>query len=635
MAVATTAPAVAAEPPAVPEVRAARSRWSLNWLWDVGVALLCLATAYWVTSGLWENPYRRSLSFNEGDHAFFEWLLGYGVQILRNGANPFHTDLLNAPVGVNLAANTSITVLAVLFAPLTMLAGAQISYVTILTLNLAVSAYGWYFLLHAHAVRHRSAAAIGGLFCGFAPGWIAHANGHLNWTAGWLAPAILWWVLKLRASRRWLRDGIVLGVLMAAGFTIAAEMLFSIALATAIFVIAWSAGRATWPQARAAAPTTLAALGVSALVAGALLAYPLYMHFAGPGSFSGTGFDQRRFVEDAAGYLVYPLQSLAGLAGIERGDLASNQTEAASFFGAPLLILIVVGTALLWWSGDRRRRALMRALTIVGLLFTVLSLGPRFNWFNKEYDFPLPYAALAHLPIFDSALPARMALVVACVIGTTLALLADRVLTPRLRLRWRVTWAVAFAAALVPIFPRPLLTSERSPEPRFIADGSWERYVPEGGVMSALPYAASSTPDAQRWQAYTMARGGPQFGMPDGYFLGPGGPDGTGRVGAPERRTDMMWRHIAVTGYAYDIDNYDRAKVRGDLAYWKIDALFIPDRISGKDGILFRAALVHTMEELFGPGERVEDVLVWRVRPGIDPMPVPDDGPDGPRRPTD
>ena len=115
---------------------------------------------------------------------------------------------MNAPQGVNLAVNTSITVYAVLFAPLTYFAGPQISYVTILTLNLAGSAFAWYLLFNRFAVKHKAAAAIGGLFCGFAPGWISHANGHLNWTAGWIAPVILWWLLQtarlaaLAADRR-------------------------------------------------------------------------------------------------------------------------------------------------------------------------------------------------------------------------------------------------------------------------------------------------------------------------------------------------------------------------------------------------------------------------------------------------
>jgi hypothetical protein len=584
--------------------------------------VLCLGLGYWVTSGLWADPYRRGVSYNEGDQAFFEWLLGYGIQILHHGVDPFFTDLMNAPLGVNLAANTSITVYAVAFAPLTALAGPEISYVTILTLNLAGSAFAWYLLLGRYAVRHRAAAALGGLFCGFAPGWIAHANGHLNWTAGWIAPVILWWVFKLRDSRRWLLIGVVLGLLMAIGFSIAAELLFYAALATAVFVIAWSSSRGTWAAARAAAPRTLAALGVSAVVAGALLAYPLYMHFAGPQSFEGTGFDQRKYVEDAAAYFNYPYLSLAGFSGLQRGDLASNQTEGASFFGAPLLLLVTAGAVLLWWRAPRARKATLRALAIVGLLFTVLSLGPRLNWFNEEFDnVPLLYAAVSHWPIFNAALPARMALVVVCVIGTLLALLADRLLTGPRRPGWaRVAWITAFAVALVPIIPRPVLTNERTAEPRFIADGTWKKYVPEGGVMSALPYAASSAPDAQRWQAYTMARGGKQFRIPDGYFLGPGGPNGTGRVGALPRRTDWMFLRAASTGYVDDIDNYDRDRVREDMAYWGVDALFIPDQIIGKDGLMFRNALVVTMTDLFGPPERVEDVLLWRVRPGTDPV---------------
>ena len=87
---------------------------------------------------------------------------------------------------------------------------------------------------------HRLAAAVGGLFCGFAPGFVSHANGHLNWTAGWIAPVVLWWLFKLREPGRWLRNGAVLGVLLAVGFSIAAEGLFFTALALGVFLLVWS-----------------------------------------------------------------------------------------------------------------------------------------------------------------------------------------------------------------------------------------------------------------------------------------------------------------------------------------------------------------------------------------------------------
>ena len=180
----------------------------------------------------------------------------------------------------------------------------------------------------------------------------------------------------------------------------------------------------------------------------------------------------------------------------------------------------------------------------------------------------------------------------------------------------------AFALALVPIFPTPLLWSERSPEPRFIADRTWERYVPEGGVMSALPFAINVAADGQRWQAYQMARGGKQFKIPDGYFLGPDvdGAKGPGRIGALPRRTDWLFLRAALYGYIAEVDNWDRASARADFAYWGVDAVFLPAKITGPDGPLFRSAVELTAIDLLGPPEEVDDVLVWRIRQGVDPV---------------
>ena len=584
------------------------------------MAVLSLALATYVTSGLWRDPAGRGLTENLGDQAFFEWLLGYGVYTLGNGADPFYTWMLNSPLGVNLAANTSITVYTTLFAPLTFLAGPQVSFVTILTLNLAASAFAWYLFLRRWLVRLPVAAALGGVFCGFAPGFISHANGHLNWTAGWVAPVVLWWVLRLRERGRWLLHGVILGVLVAVGFSIAAEGLFFTALASGVFLLVWSLAPATRREARAAAPTVLAALGVTAAQAGLLLAYPLYMHFAGPRTFTGTGFNQAHFAEDLASYLQYPNRSVAGLLGLG-SDLAPNPTEETSYFGVPLMVLVVVALVTLWRAASPGRRATLAALISVGVVFLLLSWGPQLRILKSETSINLPYAALRHLPLFDSALPGRYALVVAAVIGIVLALIADRLLAePLPSVRAHSAWSAAFALALVPLIPLPVLTRPRAPEPAFIADGIWRDYVSDDGVLTALPIATTDTADGQRWQAYTMARAGKQFRIPGGYFLGPGGLDGTGMIGAPARATDWLFFRAAYYGTVAPVDDFDRDQARNDLAFWKVEAVFLPDQITGSHTELFRSAVEITATDLLGQPERVGDVLVWRIRPGIDPV---------------
>jgi hypothetical protein len=617
VSVVAAAPSESADPPVVSTTRTGGRR---PWRQHLAVAAVALGLAAWVTNGLWRDPAGHVLANNVGDQAFFEWLLGYGVYLLGHGADPFFTDLMNAPVGVNLAANTSITVFIVLFSPLTLLAGPQVSFAAILTLNLAASAFVWYLFLRRYLVRHAAAAATGGFFCGFAPGFISHANGHLNWTAGWVAPMVLWWVLKLPERGRWLRHGVILGLLVAVGFSIAAEGLFFTALACGLFLIIRSVQPGCRAEARRALPTVLAGLGVTAVVAGALLAYPLYMHFAGPQSFSGTGFNQAHYAEDIGAYFQYPTRSVAGWLGLG-SNLAPNPTEETSFFGLPLLILVVVSLAALRRQAAPGRFETLAALYGVGAIFLVLSLGPQLKFFKGTTSIKLPYAALQHLPLFNSALPGRFALVVAGVIGIILALSVDRLLTePMPSVRSHTIWAAGFAVALVPLFPLPVLTTERAPEPPFISEGIWKDYVTDGGTLTTLPFATTDTADGQRWQAYTMARGGEQFRIPDGYFLGPGGPEGTGQIGATQRHTDWLFFRAALYGYVAPIDDHDRDQARKDLADWNIQAVFLPEWITGSHSPLFRAAVEVTATDLLGEPEHVGGVLLWRIRPGIDPV---------------
>jgi hypothetical protein len=595
-----------APPPASPQ-RASRRP-------DAIVALTSLALAVFLTGGLWAAPQHRAIGVNSGDQALFEWLLGLGAHAITHGDNPLYTTWLNAPDAVNLAVNTSITVYAVIFAPLTIWLGPAVTFTVILTLNLAATAYCWYWLFRRHLPGTSTlGAAIGGIFCGFAPAMVSHANAHLNWTAQWLVPLMIGQVIAMAHRRRFVRDGVVLGLLIAACFSIAAEQLFFAALAGMVFVLAWALTRRD--EAKLLMRPILRGLGVAAVVAGVLLAYPLWLHFAGPQGFQGTGFNPRVHNEDLAAYGAWPVRSLAGALGLNT-ILAPNPTEENSFFGLPLLILSIAAYAVLRRRAVPGERALLRALGVTGVVFAVLSLGPQLRWLGHLTPIPMPEALVTHLPIFNAALPSRLALVVAPVVGTLLALLVSKVRTQELPgPRW--AWIAGLVVALLPLAPTPLLVRERPPVPHFISAGIWQQWVPDGGVLVPVPIPNDLVPDGQRWQADALARsaadGGPVFRIPAGFFLGPGGPNGTGRIGPDPRFTQTLLEDVAKTGYAPPITDSERSRVREDLAYWGADAVVLADDVQGAHWEPHQAALLTVMTRLLGEPQRVDDVWLWQV----------------------
>ncbi|MEV0156906.1 DUF2079 domain-containing protein [Micromonospora sp. NPDC050686] len=577
---------------------------------DLVVGLLAVALALWVTSGLWRDPNGRAITVNASDQALFEWLLAFGGHALTHGQDPLFTHLINVPDGVNLAVNTSITVYAAVFAPLTYLVGPPATFLVILTLNLAATALAWYWLLSRHLVGSRLAAGVGALFIAYSPGMVSHANAHLNWTAGWLVPLLVWGVFALRRPGRWLRGGVVLGLLVAVAFSIAAEGLFFTALALALFLAVWSLHPARRAEARAALPGLLRGLGVTALVAGVLLAYPLWLHFAGPQRFHGTGFDPMIHSEDLAGFGAFPRRSLAGA--VDWGTrLAPNPTEENSFFGVPLLLLAVGCFVLLWRRAAPARRATLTALGVTALVFAALSLGPRAKWDGRNTGQLLPFGLLDGLPVVNAALPSRLALVVAPVIGLLLAYTVDSLRTDPPRVR--AAWTAGFAVALLPLLPTPLLTSAREPIPAFITAGTWQRYVPPGGVLTPLPLTLDVTPDGQRWQAYALSHGQREFRIPAGFFLGPGGPDGRGKIGPVPRTFDTLMDQAGRTGLVPIITEGSVQLCRADLRYWGVSAVVLADRVHGAKYDLDEDALRRTATAILGPPERVDDVWLWTV----------------------
>jgi hypothetical protein len=614
----TAAPPVAAEGPLGPIPTTVAPRGGSHRT-DAVVALGFLLAAGLVTVRLWAAPNTTELTHNHADQVFFEWLLGYVSHAFTHGDNPLWTSLLNAPLGVNIAANTSITVLAVLLTPVTIVAGPSVAFVTAITLNLAGSAYAWFWLFSRHVARTRTAAIAGGAFCGFAPGMIAHANGHLNFTACWLLPPLIWQLIRLtrpaRSRRTAVRDGALLGVLAAAQYSLCAETLFFLAVAIVVFVVAWAL-----PRPRAGMSIAAAAgrrIIVGAVIGTALLAYPIWLQTAGPQAYHGSGFTHLGVWANVTSFAAFPPESLAGAAGWWTGS-ALNFGERDTFFGPVLCALLLIALVLVnrrpgapdFGGGRRlRRRPHVLALTITAVAIAVVALGPRLQIGTWRSRIPLPWAAVGRLPVFDSALPGRSALLLIPIIAVLIVTVVDNVLArPRGHVIGRVA-AVVAVAAFLPILPVPLSVSPRSALPTFISSGAWRSYLPAGTTVVSIPPSSWDSSDAQRWQTAS----GYAFAVEGGYFLGPG-EDGRSSIGPRPRPTSTLLTSVARGGAVPVITAANRAAARADLTYWRAGLVVLPDPTPGIDHAWVRRhdQLLNIGTELFGLPTRVSDVWLWR-----------------------
>ncbi|WP_249998322.1 glycosyltransferase 87 family protein [Actinoplanes sp. M2I2] len=516
------------------------------------------------------------------DHTWFEWLLAHGAHVVAHGGNPLFSTAQNYPLGVNMMANTSVLGVTVPLAPLTMLLGPRATYVIWMILACAGTAATTYWVLQRFVVRSRAAAFAGGALAGFAPGVVHHANGQPNFVSNFLLPLIVAAVFGLGAGRRWLRDGVVLGLLVTWQLFINEELLLATALACGLATILIAVFRPA--GARRRAPAFLRGLGVTAVVAGALCAYPIAFQFHGPQSFAGLPLFTH-WGEDPVTYLTFSRDTLAGS---PLGEAAQGVTEQNSWFGWPLTVVLLVLAVALWRSSVPARVA-----TLVAAVFAVLSLGPVLRFGGEETAHRGPLGLLPEgLPLFDLLMPSRLTYVV---IGAAVLLVA--VAWDRLRpTRFLV------AAALVPLIPTPVPAMPERPAPEFVTSGAWREYVRPGGTLVPVPLPSNWLGrDTLGWSAQARH----EFAVPEGYFLGPG-PDGVGRMGpATVSRTTQLVIETYRTRTAPALPESHRAAVRADLARWHGEAVVMRAEA-------FNLPLRSLVSQVYGPPETVRDVWLWK-----------------------
>jgi len=465
--------------------------------------------ALWLFHDAWASP--ATVHIRGGsDPGLFVWFLDWTAHAVTHGRNPLFSDYLNVPDGVNLMWNTSMILPGLVLTPVTRVWGPVVTYNLLMTASIALSAWVGY-LAARRFVSSDLAAAAGGLVYGFSPAILGQARGHLHLTVLVLPPLIVLLVdhALVRQERPAPLIGALLGAAAACQLLTGEEILAFTGIACALLLVALVAlnpGRV-----RAKAPYAALALGTAALVAAALVAYPLWVQLAGPQRVHGDIQSGTTYSNDLAN-LVVPtnIQRLRPAGSAEVADrFPGNAVEQNGYVGVPMLLIAALAAAGL----ARRRRAALVAFA-VALALVVASLGATLHVGGRDTGIPLPWGAVHELPLLESALPNRFTLLAWLFFGLLLALFVDWAIA-----RGRAGKAAAIvgvAAVVATLLPSGPIGADSTRVPPFFA-GDAVRRIPEGSAALILPMSGTGHSEAMLWQA----QAGMRFRMPGGYFVGP------------------------------------------------------------------------------------------------------------------
>src|SRR5690349_4200197 len=160
----------------------------------------------------WAHPFANVIG-DGPDPPVFIWYLRWVPFAIGHGLNPLFTSYLDFPDGINLMWQTSVPLLGLLLAPITLTLGPIFAYNLLMTASMALAAWCAFLAFRRH-VEHPWAAGLGGLLFGFSPYMLAQSLGHPHVGVVFICPLMLiaFEEAVLRQHRSPWRLGAVIGV---------------------------------------------------------------------------------------------------------------------------------------------------------------------------------------------------------------------------------------------------------------------------------------------------------------------------------------------------------------------------------------------------------------------------------------
>lgn len=565
---------------------------------------------------VWSGHPTAAMTCGCGDPSLFVSSFSWVAHALAHGHNPFLSTATFHPGGINLLANTSGMLEAVLLAPVTWLFGPIASLNVANTLAPAVSAMATYWAVRRSLGTGRLGALVAGLVVELSPAVVgSSALSHLQVSLLAFVPIIgvcLHELLARQSGRPW-GWGALLAAAAVGQFFAGTEVFVIVALLSALVVAVAALAllvRVIRGSRTAGARARYATRGLAtgSVIAGVVLAGPAWFALAGPRHYTGVPWPGLMALAGAG------LDATISAPSTQAGDVLIRISGYLGPVGAPGnylglgAVLAAFAAVIVLW-----RRPAVWALAALAFVSGWLALGAIWTPFGSTRPawVPfLPWATLGHLPLLRNMLAQNFVVVTVVAVAALVGLLVDWIVR-RGRGPWRLA-AVGLALALsagalfplVTAWPLPLTAKAVQPPSWFVRDAP---KLPTGSVVLAYPFAGpAGDGEAAVWQAMV----GMNFSLAGGFGLTPG-PDGSVDHGTRPGSASAILGALSspVNGpLPTMIDTAAMATVREAMATWGVTTVVITDR--GRD----QAYATQWFTALLGRPPSVEDGShVWTL----------------------
>jgi hypothetical protein len=420
------------------------------------------------------------------DPQIFIWAFAWWPHAIVHGQNPIVTHAIWAPDGIDLAWTTSVPGLALLFWPLTAVAGPLASFDVASILMPAAAAWAA-FLLCRHVTRAFWPSLAGGYLFGFSSYVLCQLQEHLFLTAVFVVPLFALVVLRYLDGEL-SRGGLAwrFGLLMALQLTISTEVALTASLALATSLVL---GFLLAPARRRRIVRAVPPLVGAYVVAFAVVA-PLTWYWA-------TDFTRGRVNPIAPDHytldwlnLLVPTR-VTGLGhwwsqGIAHRFLAGDE-ESGAYLGLPLVAIVV-------WFGVRRWRTASARFLVAAIAVTLVAGSGTWLQIGGYRLITMPWEHVVYLPLFNNILPVRLAVFIALAAAVAAASWASS-RGPSLGVR-----VGAVALAILFVLPNYGMSWAASVhEPAFVRDETYRSCIRRNENIAVFPFSRHG--NSMLWQA--------------------------------------------------------------------------------------------------------------------------------------